>query len=141
MTMAPSATFSTLIGICQELNGLSFGTPRFSGACDPVQNYTTGGAGDASAPLAWGFQSFTVDSLSDLDAMRNLLGGSVLYFERSVVMTHPSAQSTLWASLRFFFFWASLRGHLTVEGPSASPLPGLLRRITILPKFLAHTLP
>ena len=130
--MAPSATFSTLIGICQELNGLSFGTPRFSGACDPVQNYTTGGAGDASAPLAWGFQSFTVDSPSDLDAMRNLLGGSVLYFERSVVMTHPSAQSTL---------WASLRGQLTVEGPSACPLPGLLRRITILPKFLAHTLP
>ena len=81
MTMAPSANFSTLVGICQELNGLSSGMPRFSGACDPLQNYTTGWTGDA-APLAWGFQSFTAHSMSDLDAMRNLLGGSVLYFER-----------------------------------------------------------
>ncbi len=37
MRMAPSATFDTVVGICQELNGLIPGMPRFKGACDPLQ--------------------------------------------------------------------------------------------------------
>ncbi len=91
MTMAPSANLSSLVGICQELNGLSSTPSRFSGACDPLQNYTTG-TGDAAAPLAWGFQSFTVHSMTDLEAMRIYLGGSVQYFERSVRMMYTSRE-------------------------------------------------
>ncbi|GAX76716.1 hypothetical protein CEUSTIGMA_g4162.t1 [Chlamydomonas eustigma] len=49
------------------------------------QNFTKGSS--FSEPLAWPYQTFTVNSMDDLQSMQRLLSQSVLYFERDLTLT------------------------------------------------------
>eukprot|EP00887_Chlorella_sp_A99_P000109 scaffold16.g109.t1 len=84
MRLKPNVTLEDVQGICAELAGAGDqAAPRFRGLCKAgPAGIDSAAVQDASAPVAYPFQSFLVESSDDLLAMRQSLGDSVAYIER-----------------------------------------------------------
>lgn len=85
----PTTTFGSVRSICAEMQNIAlpagFTAPRFNGACGPLLSSIFNQSFTDQATVPWAFQSFTVASSADLDAMRVQLASVADYFERDLV--------------------------------------------------------
>lgn len=81
LRLRPGTTWDQLLQICAEVDTRK---PAFRAICRPTDPATVASVQSVEEPVQWGFQSVTVDSPADLEAMRLLLGSSVEYIERDL---------------------------------------------------------